>query len=106
MAVVAAGVHFARVDGGIAAGIPLGDGQGIRVSAKGDGVLASEVKKGAQRSLHGRKQAAPQRLQTVFQIVHGLGQIPVQFRDLVQRPAVLNQLHDHASPFFDMKYYT
>ena len=56
-----------------------------------------KVKKGAKRAFHGRKHLTVQLLQRTAQIGHGFRQMPVQLRDLMQRPAIINDLHNFAS---------
>ena len=98
VAVMAAGMHHPRVGRGVGHLVLFLDGQGIRIRPEGNGILLSEIKKSAQGAVHGRKHLAVQVFQSGTQIFHGLGQVPVQFRDPVQRPAVIGQLHILSPP--------
>ena len=69
------------------------DGQGVGVAAKGDGLGPAEVEKGAQSPRNGGGQGAPQGGEYLAEIGQGLRQVPVQFRDLVEGPALLDDLH-------------
>ena len=91
--VVAAGVHLPGVAGGEGQAGVLLDGQGVGVAAKGDGLGPAEVEKGAQSPRNGGGQGAPQGGEYLAEIGQGLRQVPVQFRDLVEGPAVLDDLH-------------
>ena len=91
--VVAAGVHPPRVAGGKGQAGVLLDGQGVGVAAEGDGVVPAKVKEGAQGPRNGGGQFTPQGGEDLSEIGQGLWQVPVQFRDLVEGPAVLDHLH-------------
>ena len=98
MAVVAAGVHPARVPGGEGQARGLGHRQGVGVGPEGDGPAPAKVKKRAEAALDGRKHPAAQPRQGGAEIGHGLGQAAVQLGNPVQRPAVVDDLHKNTPP--------
>ena len=93
MTVMAAGVHSAFMGGSVFRTGAFGNGQGGTVCPEGDGVVSAEVKPGAQASLHRGEDGAVDIFQSRLQIGHGFGERPLQFRDPVQRPAVVDDLH-------------
>ena len=91
--VVAAGMHAPGVPGGIGGLGTLGNGQRVRVRPESNGLLLPKVEPGAKRRCHGRKHPAFEPRKGTAQVVHGLGKLAVQLRDLVQSPAVIHDLH-------------
>ena len=90
---MAAGVHFSRVGRRVFRPGFFRDGQGVRIGPKGNGIFRAEVEPGAERAVHGREGLAVQPGQGILEVCKGLGQIPVQLRDAVERPAVSVYLH-------------
>ena len=90
MAVVAAGVHPARMLRRISRAGFFFNGQGVQIRPEGDGAPGAKIEPGAQAPLRGRKQAAAQTLQFPPQIGDGQGKLAVQLGDPVQCPAVFD----------------
>ena len=93
VAVVAAGVHPAGVAGGKRGAGVLFDGQGVAIGPEGDGAALTEIKIGAEGTLHGREEAAFEPGQGIVQVFHGFRQGQFQLGNLVQGPSVVNDLH-------------
>ena len=93
MAVMAAGVHLSIMSRSIVRFTALKDGQSITIRPESNGLLRAKVKPGAQSPFHRGKYMATQSGQHQFQILHGFGQFPLQFRNPVQGPAVFDDLH-------------
>ena len=94
MAVVAAGMHPARMAGGEIKIRIFFNGQAVAVCPEGDGALCTEVEKGAEAALHRGEDPTFQSCESRGQVGHGLRQIQLQLRDFVQlAPIAYDLLH-------------
>ena len=88
VAVVAAGVHFARMAGGEGQACGFGNRQGVHICPEGQAVVPAKVKKGAQGAFRRGEHLTGKGLQGRPQVVQGFRQIPVQLGNPVEGPAV------------------
>ena len=93
VAVMTAGVHLARMPGGIGRTAFLGNGQGIHIRPEGDSVIPAKIKPGTKRIAGGRKHTAGKAFQGLLQIGQGFGQLQFQLGNLMQGVTIGVNLH-------------